>query len=314
LNILKSNRVTKGNNISNSNVAHLKRKYIITGIIFLMPATILYLVFTIYPFADSLLLSFQSWDGFSERAFIGLHNYIKALADDTFILTIKNSVYLGFVSAFFSVIVGLVMAWLMLYVGRKEGNLYRTILFSPGMIPAVITSLLFTFVFNPDMGMLNKMLEAMGLSFLKAAWLTDKGTVLNCIVFVAAWKQFGLTMVLCFAGLQGIPDSMIESARLDGASDFKVFKKIIIPLIRPVIELSAMFALMSGLKIYDSVISLTAGGPGRMSTVIPMWIVENAFTYNDYGYSSSMAMIFVVVILIGMVVIKRIFKGETYEY
>lgn len=294
--------------------ANLKSKYIITGIIFLIPATTLYLVFTILPFIDSLCLSFQSWDGFSDRSFIGLHNYIKAFTDDTFILTIKNSLYLGFVSAFFSVIIGLIMAWLMLYVGRREGNLYRTILFSPGMIPAVITSLLFTFVFNPDMGILNKLLGMIGLSSLQAAWLTDKNTVLNCIVFVASWKQFGLTMVLCFAGLQGIPDSMIESARLDGASDVSIFIKIIIPLIRPVIELSSMFALMSGLKIYDTVISLTAGGPGRMSTVIPMWIVENAFTYNDYGYASSMAMIFVVVILIGMIFIKRLFRGETYEY
>jgi raffinose/stachyose/melibiose transport system permease protein len=182
------------------------------------------------------------------------------------------------------------------------------------MFPAVITALLFSFVYSPEMGILNNLLAAIGLGGFKTAWLTSQKTVLNAIVFVSIWKQFGLTMVLCFASLQSIPDSLIEAARLEGASDFKVFRKIIIPLIKPVIELSTMFAFMAGLKIYDSVIFLTNGGPGRFSVVMPMWIVENAFSYNDFGYASSMSMVFVLTILAGIVLVKVLFRGESYEF
>ncbi len=292
----------------------LKAKYMIIGLLFLMPATILYLIFTVYPFFDSLILSMHKWSGIGERKFVGFTNFIKAFGDDIFLLSTKNSLYIGFVSAFISVVIGIVMAWLLLYVGRKEGGVYRTVLFSPSMIPPIITALLFSFVFNPEMGILNVFFGSIGFESLQAAWLTNKKTVLNCIIFVLTWKQFGLPMVLCFAGFQGIPNSLIEAARLDGASDFGIFRRVLIPLIRPVIELSSMFALMSGLKVYDTIVAMTKGGPGRISTVIPMWIVENAFGFNKFGYASGMSILYVVLILLCILLVKRMFRGEIYEY
>lgn len=291
----------------------LKNKYMLVGILFLLPATVIYLIFAVIPFFDSFILSFQSWNGFSDRVFQGLDNYIRAFKDATFQLAIRNSVFLGFASSFFSVIVGVILAWLMLYVGRRAGSFFRTILFSPSMIPAVITGLIFSFVFEPDMGILNNFLGMIGLDSLQAAWLTNRSTVLNCLLFVSAWKQVGLTMVLCFAGMQSINMSLIESARLDGANDIKIFTKIIIPLTMPIIQLSAIFALMSGLKIYDTVVALTNGGPARFSTVMPMWILENTFSYNDFGYGAAMSMIFVLIVLLGMLLMKKVIRGESYE-
>lgn len=295
------------------NKSALKNKYTLTGIFFLLPAVIIYMIFVIIPFMDSMILSFQSWDGFSNRKFVGINNYIRAFQDGTFLTGIKNSVYLGFVSSFFSVIIGVLLAWLLLYVGRKSGSLFRTILFSPSMIPAVITGLIFSFVFEPDMGILNNLLGNIGLSQIKTAWLTSRSTVLNCLLFVSAWKQVGLTMVLCFAGMQSINMSLIESSRLDGATDIKIFTKIIIPLTMPIIQLSAIFALMSGLKIYDTVVALTNGGPAKYSIVMPMWILENTFSFNDFGYGAAMSMIFVLIVLAGMILIKKIIRGESYE-
>ena len=292
----------------------LKSKYIGTGLLFMMPATALYVVFTVYPFFDSVILSVHEWNGYSDRVFAGMTNFARAFKDDVFAVSMKNSVYIGFLSALISVLVGILMAWLLLHVGRREGGLYRTILFSPNMIPPVITALLFAFVFNPEMGILNRLLDSVGLGSLQSAWLTNRRTVILCIIFVLSWKQFGLPMVLCFAAFQGIPNSLIESARLDGASDFVVLRRILLPMIRPVLELSAMFALMAGLKIFDTVVALTGGGPARISSVTPMWIIENAFGFNRFGYASSMSMLYVAVILLSLLLVKRLFKGETYEY
>lgn len=291
----------------------LNRKYMIMGLVFLAPATIIYLIFAVLPFFDSFILSFQKWNGFSERTFVGLSNYINAFKDQTFRLGMRNSIYLGVVSSIVSVIVGVLLAWLLLYVGRKWGSFFRTILFSPSMIPAVITALIFAFVYEPDIGILNNLLGAVGLENLQTAWLKNKSTALNCILFVSAWKQVGLTMVLCFAGMQGINLSLIESARLDGASDIKIFQKIILPLIMPFVQLSAIFALMNGLKIYDTVVALTNGGPAKSTTVMPLWILQNSFSFNKYGYGAAMSMIFVLIVLAGMVLVKTIVRGDTYE-
>ncbi len=295
----------------------LNRKYMMIGFLFLLPATLIYLIFAVIPFADSFLLSFHSWNGFSPRAFTGLANYLGALTDKTFLTAIGNSVFLGVASSVISVVAGVLLAWLLLYVGRRWGAAFRTVLFSPSMIPAVITALIFAFVFEPENGVLNGVLNAvrgwLGAEPLRTAWLTNKGTALYCILFVSAWKQVGLTMVLCFAGMQGLNLSLIESARLDGAGDFTVFRRIILPLIMPFVQLSAVFALMSGLKIYDTVVALTNGGPAKSTIVMPMWILENSFSFNKYGYGAAMSMIFVVIVLIGMIVARAVVRGDSYE-
>ena len=295
----------------------LHRKYQIVGMFFLLPALVVYFIFAILPFFDSFILSFFQWNGFSARKFIGITNYLTAFQDATFLLAIRNSVYLGLVSSVISVIVGVALAWMLLYVGRKWGALFRTILFSPSMIPAVITALVFAFVYEPENGVLNAVLNAvrglLGAAPQNVAWLTNKATALNSILFVSAWKQVGLTMVLCFAGMQGLNLSLVESAHLDGANDFQVFRKIILPLIMPFVQLSAIFALMSGLKIYDSVVALTGGGPAKMTTVMPLWILQNSFSFSKYGYGAAMSMLFVLIVLLGMVLVKRVVRGDSYE-
>jgi len=120
-------------------------------------------------------------------------------------------------------------------------------------------------------------------------------------------------MVLCFAGMQAISPSLLESARLEGAGDWAILRKIILPLIMSFVQLSAIFALMSGLKIYDTVLALTNGVPGKFSVVMPMWIMQNAFSFNQYGYGAAMSVIFVLIVLLGMLLTKRLIKGDSYE-
>ena len=170
------------------------------------------------------------------------------------------------------------------------------------------------FVFTEDIGLLNNILKAVGLEEWTTAWLANMNTVKPTVVIVQTWRQFGLTMILCFAGLQGISNELIESARLDGAGDGRIFTRILLPLIKPQIELATMFTLLNGLKIYDSVVSLTGGGPSRQTVVLPMWIIENAFTYSNFGYASAMCIAFIIVVLIFNIVLRTVFRGENYEY
>jgi len=286
----------------------------LVGLCFLAPAIAAYFLFMAYPLYRTFALSLTNWSGFGPMRNIGLANFKTLMSDATFMRSLRNTLYFAFFSSVFSVVIGLLMAWLNLYLRRMEGQVFRTILFSPSIIAPTITGLLFMFIFTEEIGLLNNVLRLVGLSNLTTAWLTNMSTVKQVVVIATIWRQFGLCMVLCYAGLQGIPGAMIESSRLDGASDFTIFSRILVPLIKPQIELATMFTMLGGLRIYDSVVALTAGGPARQTVVLPMWIVENAFTYSKYGYASALCVIFVFIILIFIILLRLIFRGETHEY
>jgi len=292
----------------------IERRYMIIGFCFLIPALAAYLLFMGYPLYRTVALSITNWSGFGDPQNIGLVNYQSIFKDKTFLLALKNTIYFAVFSSIFSVLLGLLLAWLNMYMRRMEGQVFRTVMFAPSMIAPTITGLLFLFIFTEDVGMVNNILKAIGLSELTTAWLTNAMTVKQVVVIATVWRQFGLTLVLCYAGLQSIPNELIESARLDGASDGKVFSRILVPLIKPQIELSVMFTMLGGLRIYDSVVSLTGGGPARQTVVLPMWIIENAYTYSKFGYASAMCVVFIAVVLIFIVALRLVFRGENYEY
>ena len=284
------------------------------GFCFLAPAIFAYFLFMAYPLYQTFALSLTNWSGFGPMRNIGFMNFKTLTSDATFWRALKNTLYFAFFSSVFSVLIGLVMAWLNLYLRRIEGQIFRTILFLPSVIAPTITGLLFMFIFTEQIGLLNNALRLAGLSNLTTAWLTNMATVKQVIVIATVWRQFGLCMVLCYAGLQGIPSTMIESSRLDGAGDVTILLRILVPLIKPQIELATMFTMLGGLRIYDSVVALTAGGPARQTVVLPMWIVENAFTYSKYGYASALCVIFVFIVLIFIILLRLAFRGDTYEY
>lgn len=287
---------------------------VLIGWIFLFPSILMYVVFMIYPLLRTFYLSLTDWSGFGQARHIGLNNFLSIFTDTMFRKALQNTLYFAVVSGILSVIVGIAMAWLNLYIRKMEGQVTRTMLFVPNMIAPTITGLLFMFIFTEDIGLMNNFLRAVGLDGLTTAWLANSETVRPSIVVAQIWRQFGLTMILCFAGFQGIPSELIESAQMDGAGTLKVLTRIMLPLIKPQIELATMFTLLGGLKIYDSVVSLTGGGPARQTVVLPMYIIENAFTYSKFGYASAMCVALIFVVLVFIILLRIIFRGENYEY
>lgn len=286
----------------------------VIGCAFLLPSILLYVIFMVYPLLRTFYLSLTSWTGFGDAAYIGFGNFTVMLQDTMFRKALMNTLYFAVVSGILSVLVGIMMAWLNLFLRRMEGQVTRTILFVPNMIAPTITGLLFMFIFTEDIGLLNNILKAVGLQNLATAWLVNSGTVKQSVVAAQIWRQFGLTLILCFAGFQGIPAGLIESAKIDGAGTWKIFTRIMLPLIKPQIELASMFTLLGGLKIYDSVVSLTGGGPARQTVVLPMYIIENAFTYSKFGYASAMCVAFIFIVLLFIILMRFVFRGENYEY
>jgi len=289
------------------------RKALVSSL-FLLPA-IAFMIFSVYiPFAWNGVLSFQKWNGFSAPKWIGFDNYKNLLTDAVAQRGLWNSIFLAVFSTLGAVILGLLLAAFVYKVTEREGAFYRLIIFLPVMLPTAVVGLLFAFVFNPEMGLLNNFLRVIGLDSFTHVWLEEKATVMWCIVAVNIWKMSGLTMMLSFASMKMLPESIFESSKLEGATYREQFLKLILPLIKPTVLLSAVYTLVVNFKSYDIVFVLTGGGPGTTSQTVPINMVKTAFNFSEFGYAAAMGMIFALVVMLVVAIVNRVLKGETYEY
>ena len=286
----------------------------VTGFVFLAPALIFILYATVVPFVWNLVLSFQKWDGFSSITFRGIQNYLTVFKDPAILKSIGNSIYYALASTTGGILVGLMLATLVFKLAGKEGSFFRLVLFSPAMLPTAVVGLMFTFFYNPEMGLLNNFLKLIGLESLNHVWLQNKSTAMICIIFVAVWKCAGQVMLLCFASMQTIPGSLYESAMLDGASYWKQIRYITLPLIKPMILLATINTLGTQYKSYDLIFTMTQGGPGSLTTTVPINMTKMAFSYGKFGESAATGVIFTIVVMASILLAKRFLRGEEYEF
>lgn len=291
-----------------------KKNKILLALGFMMPAYVFILFAFLIPGTWNIVLSFQEWDGFNEKKFVLFENYRKAFHDSLFLKSISNSVLIAVVSMLGAALLGLLLAMMIYRLGKKEGALYRLIIFMPAMIPVSIIGLLFTFIYNSDMGLLNQLLRTIGLENLMTAWLENSSTVLPCVMIVGVWRLIGMPMMLCYVALQAVPASLLEAGRIDGAGYFKQMFHIMLPLIKPTIALSMVFVLLNAFKTYDLVYVLTKGGPANASMTVPIYMQKTAFTYSKFSYSSTMGVLTAVVVIVIVVLTRRAMKGEAYEF
>lgn len=285
-----------------------------TGIVFLTPAIVFVLYATVIPFVWNFLLSFQKWDGFDDAQFGGIQNYITVFQDPAIFKSVGNSVYYALASTLGGVAVGIFLATLVFQLAGKEGSFFRLVLFSPAMLPIAVVGLMFTFFYNPEMGLLNNFLKLIGLESLQHVWLQSQGTAMICIIFVAIWKCAGQVMLLCFASMQTIPESLYESSKLDGAGYWKQIRYITLPLIKPMILLAAINTLGTQYKSYDLIFTMTQGGPGDLTTTVPIRMTKIAFSYGKFGESAAAGVVFTIVVVASILLVKRLLRGEEYEF
>lgn len=292
----------------------MKKRRIALSMGFLAPAYLFIIYAFLVPGIWNLILSFQEWDGFNEKVFVLFDNYKEALQDEVFLQSLVNSVAIAVITMIGATLAGLVLALMIYRLGRREGAFYRLILFMPAMIPVSIIGLLFTFIYNSDMGLLNQFLEAVHLDHLTTAWLENADTVLPSIIIVGIWRLQGMPMMLCYVSLQQIPDSLIDAAKIDGATYWKRIFWVMMPLVKPTIGLSMIFVLLNAFKTYDLVYVLTRGGPANASMTVPIYMQKAAFSYGQFSYSSTMGVLTAIAVILVVFAVQRIMKGERYEF
>jgi len=284
------------------------------GAFLLVPAVLFVLFTKIFPFMWNLVLSFFEWNSMSEMKWIFLKNYKHMLEDPFLLKSIYNTIYIGVASAVIGVLLGLSIAVFIYRMRKIEGAFYRTVFFIPHMLPLAVVGLLFVFILNPEMGLVNSFLRLIGLKNLQRAWLSESETVLATISITAGWRLTGLSMMLCYTAVNSLPVSLFESAEIDGAGYLRQVFFITLPIIKPTIQLTLLLSLINTFKAYDLVYIMTGGGPGYYSRIVPMHMLNVGYSYNEFGYAAAIAMLYTVMVALIITISKRITKGEVYEY
>lgn len=264
----------------------------LVGWLFLAPAIAFIAIFTITPFAQAILLSFQSWDGVSlEAPWVGLANYEFVANDPTFWASMRNVLFFGVVGFVVGNGIALVMALAVNAIIRGR-TFFRTVFYLPGVLSVVVVGLLFSSILAPGSGPLNRLLDLAGLGALQQNWLGEPAVALPAVAAVFVWFHWGFGFLLFLAGLQDVPRELYEAASLDGANRWAQFRYITWPQLAPVTSIVSLLTLLAALQIFGTVQVLTYGGPGYHTTVPTLAIYNEAFVNWRYGSAAAMSVIF----------------------
>ncbi len=290
------------------------KKQTMIGILFLIPAALFILTFMIIPLVWNLGLSFCEWNGNSGMKFVGFNNFKTLLTTRAVTSSLRKSVFIALVSTAVGMGLGILYALFLYRLRKKEQTVFRFIFFSPAMLPLSVVGILFIFVFASDSGILNNLLGIVGLESLQRPWLGDPKLSLWVIGIIQGWRQAGVIMILVTTAILALPQSLFENGKLEGCTYFGDVRYIILPLIKPSLNLLLSTTLMSGFKTYDMVYAMTKGGPGEMTYTAPMKIVQLGFSYNRYGEAAALGTLLTVVATVFILLSRYAMRGESYEY
>ena len=271
-----------------------------------LPAVILTLMFTIWPTAQALYLSFTNATSLGlNNKFVALDNYIYMFHDKSFIQALTNTAKLMAVVPVITIFCSLVLAFVLNQCKLKEMVLYRTIFYFPNIVSLTVVGIIWSFVFHPNVGIINKILGAVGLESLQRSWLGDSKTALWCIAFTLLWQAAGYYMVMHIAAMDGISPEIYESATLDGASAWRKLVSITMPLMKDIIGITFVLAL-SGTINLSFVLSqvMTGGGPNGASSVLLQYMYTQGFVNGNFGYAMAIT-VFTLAISVALSMLSR---------
>ena len=291
--------------MSKSNVAgrrgrrlNLKQREALTGWLFVSPALIGFGIFTFGAILYSLYLSFTDYDMFGTPEWVGLENYIKAFTNDEYFYQyFGNTFYFAIVLVPVVLVISLFLAIL---INKKVGRLtkaYRVALFLPSITSTVAVSMVWLWIFNPDMGILNNFLTAIGFHN-PPMWLSDPEWSKPALIIMRVWQMSGYYMLLFLAGLQTIPETLYEAAEVDGASSWQRFTRITVPMLSNTTFVVVILLIIESFNMFESIFVMTEGGPLGSTSTIMYYIYEQGFMSYNMGYASALAWIFFALILV----------------
>ncbi len=284
---------------------HRRREYL-TFLAFVAPNFILFAIFTFWPLVYSLGLSFTRWNMIAPTpTFIGLENYTTMFKDPVYWLSVRNTAYIAFGVVFIKLSIALFLA-LLLNQPLAGRSFYRAVIFSPTFTSSVAIAMVWTWIFDPFYGLLRVPFEWVGLT--SPNWLSDVNWTVPSIIIVSIWQGLGYDMVIFLAGLQSIPKTLYDAAKVDGASGWSLFRNVTLPLLSPTTFFLVVTSIISSFKIFDLVSVMTGGGPLNSSNVYIHYLYQNGFKFFKMGYASAMAVAFFVVVLLITVFQERLSK------
>jgi multiple sugar transport system permease protein len=276
-------------------------------VLLLAPLVLVLAVVVAYPMAQTVVLAFTNaklLTGFSASKWIGGENFSFALTDTEFRAALMRTFYFAGVSVALETVIGVAVALLLNqeFVGR---GFCRALLILPWALPTIVNALMWRLIYQPDFGVLNSVLAQLSLISSYRSWLGDDQVAMNAVIIADVWKNYPLVALIALAALQTVPKELYEAARIEGASSFKIFRHITLPLIAAPIFIAVILRLIEALKVFDIIYVMTRGGPANATKTISFFVYEESFSFNRIGSGASYALI---VVLVSMVLVTLYLK------
>jgi multiple sugar transport system permease protein len=283
------------------------------GRLFVAPNLLAVMVFMLFPLGFSLYMSFQQWDVFNPPKFVGWANFEHLFTSDPlFLIAIRNTVVFTLGTVVPTVLISLVVAGVL---NRKVKGIgvFRTIVFMPLAISSVVMAVVWQFVFNTDNGLLNIMLGWVGLG--PVPWLVDPNWAMTSLCVISVWRSVPFATVILLAAMQGVPETLYEAAKIDGAGEIRQFAFITLPLIRGAISFVVVISIIHAFQAFDVVYVLNGsnGGPETSTYVLGIMLFQHAFSFLEFGYASALAWVMFAILLVLTVLQLRITRQRSLE-
>lgn len=287
------------------------KKYIA---LFVLPAFLIYVCFLLVPIIYNFIISMYSTNLMSPGVFVGFRNYVNLFTQDsTFLQSLGNNVLMVIGSLIAHMPLALLFANI-LFNKIRGSQFFQTVFFLPCVICGVAIGLMWTFMYNSQFGLVNKFLSLIGLGRFSQDWLANPKTAIFAIIVVVMWQYVGYHMIIQLAAMKNIPSSLYEAAAIDGASKWRQFCSITLPLIKNVLRIDAVLIITGSLKYYDLIAVMTGGGPNHATELLSTYMYYQGFRTLKYGYSASVGMILLILCVLSLVLSNMVFKSEDVQY
>lgn len=285
-----------------------RRRELLSLYLAISPFYILFAIFGVFPIIFSIYLSFQNWDGIGDMQFVGFAQYQFLLSDPQFWKVLLNTFQIWIISTVPMLAIALVVAFLLNQQIRAKGA-YRIAYFIPNVTSIVAITLIFGSIFSNQFGLVNAFLSWIGADPVQ--WLTEPWPIKFAVAAIVIWRWMGYNALIYLAGLQAIPNDLYDAARVDGASWVQVFFRITVPMLRPIILFTVITSTIGGLQLFTEPQLLlgNAGGPGSEGQTISLYLYQQAFTLNDFGYGAALSWAMFIVIILFSIINWRLVQG-----
>ncbi len=268
----------------------------ITAYLFLFPNVLGFFVFTLIPILFAFGLCFVKWDFANPMEFIGARNFLRLFRDEGFQISFWNTLYYTVASVPLTIVSALGLA-MLLYQKVKGMKWFRTVYFFPYISSMIAVAVVWNMLYHPTMGPINHLLKMIGITH-PPEWTASVIWAMPAVILMGVWKQVGYYMVIYLAGLQSIPEQLYEAAIIDGVNPWQKFRYITLPMLSPSTFFVSVLLVINSFKVFDQILIMTDGGPGRATNVLVYYIYYQAFQYFKFGYASAIAMVLFVIVLI----------------